>query len=55
MRVNEYRIKGYDTLTREVKGKDRPSAIIHVPKSLAGRRVMVILLDDPDEPISSEK
>ena len=51
MKVAEFRVKGYDSLTREVKGKDRPSAVIHVPKSWAGRKVMVILISDPDVPI----
>ena len=47
MKIAEFRVKGYDSLTREVKGKKRPSAVIHVPKSWAGATVMIIMTDPP--------
>jgi hypothetical protein len=55
MRVSEFRVKGYETLTKTASGgKNRTSATVFVPKPWAGRRVAVILLDDPDAPVSSE-
>jgi len=54
MRVSEYRIKGFDTLSKVARGtKKRSSAIVYVPIGWSGRRVQVILLDDPDEPAPS--
>jgi len=49
MKVAEFRVKGYDSLTREVKGKDRPSAVIHVPKAWAGATVMIIMTEPPSD------
>jgi hypothetical protein len=50
MRMVEFRVKGYDSLSREVRGGGRPSAVIHVPKSWAGKKVLVILLEPPTSP-----
>ena len=56
MRVAEFRVKGYDSLTKTVGGGDkRPTGEVFVPAAWKKRRVMVILLDDPDEPAAKKE
>lgn len=46
----EYRVAGYSQMTKTARASGT-TARIYVPKSWAGCRVAVILLDPPDDPI----
>lgn len=47
MGASEFRVKGFDSITRTVGGPKRTSGIVNVPKAWKRARVMVILLEDP--------
>ena len=46
---SEFRVKGYASFNRVVRVGGN-SGRVNLPPALKGRRVMVILMDDPDEP-----
>lgn len=49
MRATKYAVTGYGSAERVV-GDAGNSGRVHVPKSWRERRVMIVLLEPPDEP-----